>query len=343
MLSIIESTIKKVVDMKDLTTKESYDAMNYIMNGKATPSQIACFLTALRMKKECINEITGFAQSMRKHATIIKPKHKNVVDTCGTGGDLSNTFNISTTAAFVAAGAGITIAKHGNRSVSSHSGSADVLEALGANIDLKPNQVKQCIDKVGIGFFYAPNFHKSMKYATPVRREIGIRTVFNILGPLCNPVKSCAHVIGVYEPELTALVAQALRNLGVKRAYVVHGMDGLDEISISGKTRISEIKKGGKITTYHITPEELGLHSSSISNITGGMPRTNASITLQVLKNEDKGPRRNVVLLNAAAAIMVIGKAEDFNEGLKVAYEAISSGKAYDKLQKFIAFTKKFK
>lgn len=343
MMTLIEGAIKKVVDKKDLTTKESAEIMNYIMEGKATPAQIACFITALRMKRECINEITGFAQAMRKHSLKIKPKQKLLVDTCGTGGDLSNTFNISTTAAFVVAGGGIPIAKHGGRSVSSKSGSADVLEALGANINLDPNEVKQCIDKVGIGFMYAPNFHKSMKYAAPVRKEIGIRTVFNILGPLSNPIQSCVHLIGVYEPELTAIVAQVLRNLGNKRALVVHGMDGLDELSISGKTRISEVKKDGRITTYHITAEELGLHSSSLSNITGGTPETNASIALQILKNEDKGPRRNVVLLNAAAAFLVADKAEDFKEGLKMAFESITSGKAYKKLKDFIAFTKKFK
>jgi anthranilate phosphoribosyltransferase len=343
MFTPIESAIKKAVDKHDLTTKESMVVMDYIMNGKASPAQIACFITALRMKRECINEITGFAMSMRKHSTKIRPKQKFLIDTCGTGGDLSNTFNISTTTAFVTAGAGIAIAKHGGRSVSSQCGSADLLEALGANINLEPGNVKKCIEKVGIGFMFAPNFHKSMKYAAPVRKEIGIRTVFNILGPLSNPVQSCAHLIGVYDPELTAVVAQVLRNLGNKRAFVVHGMDGLDEISISGKTRISEIKKDGRITTYHIVPEELGLHSSSLSNITGGSSQTNASITLQILKNEDKGPRRNVVLLNAAAAIMLANKAEDLKEGLKIALESITSGKAYKKLQDFIAFTKKFK
>ena len=337
---MIKESIKKIVAGKNLTREEAALTMDTIMKGNATPSQIAAFITALRMKGETVDEITGCAEKMRQHAENIYPRQKNLVDTCGTGGDVSGTFNISTVSALVAAGAGIPIAKHGNRSVSSRCGSADVLEALGVKIDLEPKEVEQCINQVGIGFIFAPKFHKAMKYAMPSRKEIGIRTVFNILGPLTNPARASAQVLGVFNPDLTEMMARVLGNLGVQHALVVHGMDGLDEISISDKTRVSHLT-AGKVENYLIKPEDFGIKRAKQGDIHGGSANENAGIALEILKGENKGPKRNIVLLNAGAAIFVGGKAKDLKEGLKLAEKSIDSKAAYKKLEELIAFTQK--
>ncbi|NQT30253.1 MAG: anthranilate phosphoribosyltransferase [Candidatus Saganbacteria bacterium] len=335
-----KESIKKIVEGSDLTRQEAALTMDTIMQGNATPSQIAAFITALRMKGETVDEITGCAEKMREHATNIYPQQKNLVDTCGTGGDASGTFNISTVVALVAAGAGIPIAKHGNRSVSSRCGSADVLEALGVKIDLEPKKVEECINKIGIGFIFAPKFHQAMKYAMPARREIGIRTIFNILGPLTNPANASAQVLGVFHPDLTEVMASVLANLGVKHALVVHGMDGLDEISISDKSKVTHLKDG-EIKNYFIKPEDMGIAKAKKSDILGGSKEENAQIAIEILRNEDRGAKRNIVLANAAAAILVGGKALDLKEGLKLASESIDSGAAYKKLEELIEFTQK--
>lgn len=334
---IIES-IKKVVEGKNLTREEAALTMDTIMKGEATTSQIAAFITALRMKGETIDEITGCAEKMREHAVNIYPHQKNLVDTCGTGGDKSGTINISTISALVVAGAGVPVAKHGNRSVSSKCGSADVLEALGVKVDLEPKKVEECINEIGIGFIFAPKFHLAMKYAMPARKETGIRTIFNILGPLTNPARASAQVLGVFNPDLTEVMAKVLGNLGIQHALVVHGMDGLDEISISGKTKVSHLKDG-KISTEEIKPEDFGVKKAKLSEILGGSKEENAKIAIEILKAEEKGAKRNVVLMNAAAAIYVSGKAQDLKEGFKLAAESISSGAASKKLEDLIRFT----
>lgn len=328
---MIVDAIKQVIENKHLTMDEAEQVMDIIMSGEATPAQIASFITALRMKGETVDEISGFAKVMREKASRITPEVVDIVDTCGTGGDQLHTFNISTTAAFVVAGVGIPVAKHGNRSVSSKSGSADVLEALGIRIDLSPEEVKSCIEEIGIGFMFAPNFHGAMKHAIGPRREIGIRTVFNILGPLTNPASATAQVLGVYDPSLTEVLALVLGNLGVKHALVVHGYDGLDEISNTGESMISELKDG-KVATYMITPADCGVARAAIGDLKGGSAEENAAITLDVLKGT-KGPKRDVVLMNVAAALIAADKAESFIEGMAIAAESVDSGKALAKLE----------
>jgi anthranilate phosphoribosyltransferase len=332
--------IQKIVDKVDLTREEAALAMDAVLRGDAAPVQIAAFITALRMKGETVEEISGCAEKMREHAVNIFPHQKNLVDTCGTGGDVSGTFNISTVSALVAAGAGIPIAKHGNRSVSSRCGSADLLEALGVKIDIEPKQVEASIDQVGIGFIFAPNFHKAMKFAAPVRKEIGIRTIFNILGPLTNPARAQAQVLGVFKPELTEVMARVLSNLGVRQALVVHGMDGLDEISISDRTKVSHLTEG-KVENYLIQPEDFGLRRFPREEVLGGNAAENAEIALRILKNEEKGARRQIVLINAAAAICVGGRAKDFREGMQLAAQSIDSGAGNKKLEELIQFTSK--
>jgi anthranilate phosphoribosyltransferase len=336
---MLKPFIKKVVDCKDLTREEAAEAMDLIMEGKATPSQIASLITALRMKGETIDEITGFAEQMRKHAEQIHPKAPHLVDTCGTGGDVSHTFNISTISAIVAAGAGVVIAKHGNRSVSSKCGSADILEAFGIKLDLTPKKVEECINKVGFGFIFAPTFHKAMKYAMPSRKETGIRTVFNILGPLTNPAGAHAQILGVFNENLTEVMAEVLGNLGTKEAMIVHGMDGLDEISISDRTKVSHLKNG-KIETYFIQPEDFGMKRGKREEIVVHNVEEGKLLALSLLKGDEQGTRRNVVLLNSAAAIMIGGKAKDLSDGIKKAAESIDSGKANKKLEDLIKFTK---
>lgn len=337
-MSFIQTAIEKLVERKDLIADEAAGTMKCIMKGEATPAQIGSFLTALRLKGESVEEITSFARVMREFAARITPRVKGVlVDTCGTGGDKIKTFNISTAAALVTAGAGIPIAKHGNRSVTSKAGSADVLEALDVKIDLSPPEVKRCIEKIGFGFMFAPVFHGAMKYATPVRREICIRTVFNILGPLTNPANAKAQVLGVYDVGLTKVLANVLVGLGIERAMVVHGLDGLDEISNTGGTQISDVKNGG-VRTYKVKPEDFGFKPVKPEDIRGYDREDNAALMIKLLKGEE-GPCRDVVLMNSAAGVIVGGKASDLKEGLEVARESIDSGKAYEKLQKLIKET----
>jgi anthranilate phosphoribosyltransferase len=346
---ILES-LKKVVERKDLSAEEAFMTMDEVMSGKATDAQIAAFLTALRLKGETVAEITGFARAMREKVSPVKVRghvdasisgtdRDALVDTCGTGGDASNTFNISTATAFVVAGAGIPVAKHGNRSVSSLCGSADVVEALGVSLELPPEQVGHCIDEVGIGFLYAPLLHKAMKYVMTARREIRIRTVFNILGPLTNPAGASAQVIGVYQEGLTEVLARVLNELGSRRAFVVHGLDGLDEISVSGESKISEVR-GGRVYTYRVSPEDFGLRRSRLSDLQGGNAADNAQIITSLLNGEE-GPRRDVVLMNASLAIAAGGKANDFHEGVKLAAQSIDSGAAMEKLRRLVEFSRR--
>ncbi len=327
---MIKEAISLLIEKIDLSESEMSDTMREIMEGKATDAQIGAFLTALRLKGETIAEITGAAKVMREKALSIKAPAETV-DTCGTGGDMAHTFNISTTAAIVVAGAGIPVAKHGNRSVSSKCGSADVLQALGVNIELTPEKVEKSLIKVGFGFLFAPLLHGAMKYAMGPRREIGIRTVFNILGPLTNPAGAKYQILGVYSSDLTETMAKVLGNLGCIHAFVVHGEDGLDEITITGKTKVSELK-GGKVENYFIEPEDFGIKTGSIEDLLGGEAKENAEITINILKGE-KGPKRDIVLLNASAAIVASGKVKDLKEGIAIAERSIDSGAALRKLE----------
>jgi anthranilate phosphoribosyltransferase len=348
---VLKDLIHQLLERQNLTEGEMIDAMEAIMGGEATQAQMAAFLTALRLKGETVEEITGAARVMREHATPItvgrKPEPvvsidrdeinvdlETIVDTCGTGGDATNTFNISTTTAFVLAGAGLKVAKHGNRAVSSRCGSADVLEALGVNLDVTPELVQECIQTIGIGFLYAPLLHSAMKHVAPVRREIGIRTVFNILGPLTNPAGASRQVLGVYRRELTATLATVLGRLGSQRAMVVHGADGLDEITITGPTHVAELRYG-KVKGYEIRPEDFGLRAAPAEAIRGGHAKENAAIVRGVLDGEP-GPKRDVVLLNAGAALAVADRAGDVAEGIRQAGEAIDSGRARESLTRLV-------
>ncbi len=327
---MIKDAINLLVQGKDLSEEEMTGSMRDIMEGQATDAQIASFLTALRIKGETVHEITGAAKVMREKAKKIKaPEY--TVDTCGTGGDMSNTFNISTTSAFIVAACGIPVAKHGNRSVSSRSGSADVLEALGVKIDLEPEKVEKCLGATGFGFMFAPLFHPAMKYATGARKEMGIRTIFNILGPLTNPAEAERQVIGVFSDALTEPLAKVLANLGAKHAFIVHGEDGLDEITNTDKTKISELKNKG-IDTYFITPEDLGFDRAKKQDLLGGAAEENAKITVDILKGK-KGPKRGIVIMNAAAALLTGDRAKSFTDAVEKASEAIDSGAALKKLE----------
>ncbi len=338
----IQDAIKRVISGESLSRDEMIAVFTSIMSGGATDAQIASFITALRMKGESPDEITGAAMVMRQMATkVIPASDLHTVDTCGTGGDGSNTFNISTASAFVSAGAGAVVAKHGNRSVSSKCGSADVLEMLGVTIDLNAEQMKNCIDTVGICFLFAPLLHKAMKYAIGPRREIGIRTIFNVLGPLTNPANARSQVLGVFAPELTDVLASVLGNLGVPHAYVVHGMDGLDEMSISAETKVSELNNGA-VRTYMISPEEFGLQRGEKKDLAGGTSEENASIIRDVL-NGKKGINRDVVVLNAAFALAASGVAKDPREGIAFACQSIDSGKALNVLNRLVEYTSQFK
>ncbi len=330
---MIREAIDTLVSGNSLTMEQAGMVMEDIMDGEATPAQIGAFLTALRLKGETVEEIAGMARAMRERAIPVVVSEP-VVDTCGTGGDGSYSFNISTAAAFVVAGAGLKVAKHGNRSMSSSCGSADVMEALGVRIDLGAEQVQKCLEEVGIGFMFAPNFHPAMKYAAAPRREIGIRTVFNILGPLTNPAGAKAQVLGVAEGSLTMKMAQVLKLLGCHHAMVVHGEDGLDEITLGGRTTVCELNKG-VIKSYSIDPEQLGLSRASVESLKGESPQENAGILLRVLGGE-KGPRRDIVLMNAAAALVAGDRAENLEQGIQIAKEAIDSGKALEKLEGLI-------
>jgi anthranilate phosphoribosyltransferase len=348
-LDIVDA-IRKVVDGQHLDRTEAESVMDGIMSGKATNAQIAAFLTALRMKCETVEELIGFAKVIRAKAAPVRPKsdvaasfsgtdREMLVDTCGTGGDATGTFNISTATAFVVAGAGVRVAKHGNRSVSSPCGSADVVEALGIRIDLTPEAVGQCIDEVGIGFLYAPLLHEAMRYVMLARREMKIRTVFNLLGPLCNPARASAQVLGVYSEKLTEMMAQVLCELGAHRAFVVHGVDGLDEITITGETKISEVR-AGEVRTYYLTPEDFGIRRAPIDQIQGGDVRRNAEIIRNVLANR-AGTHLDVVLLNAAAGLVAGGRAQNLREAISLARASVESGEALSRLNRLVELSQK--
>ncbi|MFQ5917133.1 MAG: anthranilate phosphoribosyltransferase [Candidatus Binatia bacterium] len=335
----IREAIANLIKGVDLTESETVEVMNQIMTGGATPSQVASFLTALRMKGETVQEITGAARVMREKADRVKVHSDRVIDIVGTGGDQSGTFNISTTAAFVVAGAGLKVAKHGNRSVSSRSGSADVLAALGVKIDAPKERVEECLEKVGIGFLFAPLLHQAMKYAIGPRREIGIRTIFNLLGPLTNPAMATHLLVGIYDGALTEPIAQILKNLGCRSAMVVHSEDGLDEISLCGPTRVSELRDD-RVTTHTLSPEELGLKRCLSEDLRGGSPEECAAILRKILQGE-KGPKRDVILLNSGAALCVSGVADSVARGMQLAAESIDSGKAQEKLELLIQLSSK--
>jgi anthranilate phosphoribosyltransferase len=334
---------------ENLSRADADAAMEQILAGRSTGIEIAALLTALRAKGESLDEIVGFAAAMRRHATpIFPPGHwltqEALVDTCGTGGDVSGTFNISTAAAFVVAGAGVRVAKHGNRSISSRCGSADVLEQLGARIDLPPERVARSIEEVGIGFLFAPAVHRSTRHAMAARRELKTRTIFNLLGPLTNPAAASAQVVGVYEAGVTQLMARALGELGVRRAFVVHGADGLDEISISGETHVSELRNGA-VQNYDVTPEDFDLSRAPLGSILGGDAKQNSEIIHKILGrsllNRDHTPQRDIVLANAAAALVAAGHAADFRDGARLAAHSIDTGAARERLDAFVAFTQR--
>ena len=333
----IREAIDKLVNRINLSEAETIDVMNQIMTGEATPLQVAAFLTALRMKGESVEEITGAARVMREKAHRVNVGSKTVLDTCGTGGDQKGTFNISTTAAFILAGAGVNVAKHGNRSVSSQSGSADVLGALGVKVDAPKERVEQCIAKIGIGFLFAPLLHEAMKYAVQPRRDIGIRTIFNILGPLTNPAMASHQLIGIYSGELVGMIAHVLKNLGSVRAMIVHGLEGLDEISLCGPTKVAELRDG-QVKEYTIEPEQFGLQRCRLEDLHGGSAEQSAVIVMGVLEGKP-GPARNVVLLNGGAALYVSGSAATMQDGIRLAAESIDSGKARQKLEQLVEMT----
>jgi len=336
---MIKDALAKLADRTDLSEKEAEEVMSEIMEGAATPAQIAAYLMGLRQKGETVDEIAGSARAMRARATKIRIGSAIVVDTCGTGGDGAHTFNISTTAAFVAAGAGLTVAKHGNRSISSKSGSADVLSALGVKIDLSPDRVADCVNEVGIGFLFAPLFHGAMKYCAAPRQEMGIRTLLNVLGPLTNPAGATHQVMGVYDATLTELLAKVLLQLGSQHCLVLHGMDGLDELTLCERTKVSE-GKGGVVSNYFVAPEECDLPRVPKRDIMGGSPEENARITREILQGK-KGGQRDIVVLNAAAAIVVGEKARTLKDGVRVAQQSLDSGAAAEKLDRLVAFTQK--
>ena len=335
---MIKESTKKLVDRTNLTYTESREVMHEIMSGKSTNAQIAAFLTALRMKGETVEEIAAFAEIMRECSTRIQPHVKGrLIDTCGTGGDKIKTFNVSTAAAFVIAGAGVAIAKHGNRSVTSRSGSADVLEKLGFNLGMTAEAVQYSIEQAGIGFMFAPAFHPAMKYAIVPRREIGIRTIFNVLGPLTNPACANGQVLGVYDRKLTAPIANALKGLGCEEAMVVHGLDGLDEISTLGKTAIAWLRDD-TVTTMELGPKDFGVKNTTIAEIKGTTPDKSAEILFKILNGNCTvgDAKRDMVLVNATAGVIVGGKTDSFNSGMELSRESINSGAAYKKLKALI-------
>ena len=347
---IITEAVRALVDRKNLSRIEAAAAMEAIMSGAATNAQIAAFLTALRMKGETVEELIGFAQVMRQKAVRIRVHDDEVagltgtdremlIDTCGTGGDATGTFNVSTATAFVVAGSGLKVAKHGNRSVSSMCGSADVVETLGINLDLSPQKVARCIDVVGIGFLYAPLLHTAMKHVMAARREMGIRTVFNMLGPLTNPAAANAQIIGVYSASLTEPLARVLAELGTVRAFVVHGADNLDEISNTGESRVSEVREG-MVRSYTVRPDDFGLPRARIGELMGGDREENARIIRAILDGE-AGPKRDIVLMNAAAALVAGGKARELKEGVGLAAHSIDSGAARRTLEALVDLSRR--
>ena len=336
---MIQDALARLLDGRDLTRDESRTVMNTIMSGEATPAQIGGLLVALRLKGETADEIAGCAEAMREHALPVRPQRNDLVDTAGTGGDGARTINISTAAALVAAAAGAGVAKHGNRAVSSACGSADVLEALGFDLDLTAERVAQSIDELGFGFLFAPTHHPAMRHAAPVRSELAARTVFNVLGPLTNPAGARAQVVGVYAPELVRTIAEVLAQLGATRAFVVHGAGGIDELSPSGPNFVCEVVNGD-IRARNIDPLEFGLPRCDPAELRGGSPEENAAAIRGVFAGEDGG-RRSAILLNAAGAIAAGGHADDLREGLELAREAVDSGAAAARLDSLIAFTRR--
>ena len=318
--------LEKLQRRQDLTTDEAAAAMDEIMEGRAQPSQIAALLMALSMKGERPAEVVGFARTMRARSTKLSRSYAPVFDTCGTGGDRAHTFNVSTVAALVLAACGVRVAKHGNRSVSSRCGSADLFEALGVNVSADPAAVERCLDEAGIAFFFAPTFHPSMRHAAPTRKELGVRTAFNLLGPLTNPAGASRQLVGVPRPELTELVARALALLGAERAWVVHGADGLDEISTTGYTKVSECRDGD-VNTFYLHPSDVGVSKASPESLTGGDAARNAEIARRVLDGE-RGAARDIVLLNAAASLLIAGQVARIQDGLTMAADALDSGRA---------------
>jgi len=338
----LRAAIAKVINGQDLSFDEAAAAMDAIMSGAATPAQIGSYLTALRMKRETVDEIAGSAWSMRRHVVPVDvplAAGEFLLDTCGTGGDGKHTFNISTTAAFVIAGAGLRVAKHGNRAASSRSGSADVLLALGGNLDLEAAQVAECIEEVGIGFLYAVKHHPAMRHAIGPRRELGQRTIFNLLGPLTNPATATHQLMGVYDPALTATLAEVLRALGSRAACVVHGADGLDELTTTGPNRVSALRDG-QVTTFEFDPASIGLPRARLDDLLGGTPEENAAILRDILSGDDRGPRRDIVLLNAAAALSL--ESGDWVAGLAAARQALDSGAALATLENWMGMTNSF-
>jgi anthranilate phosphoribosyltransferase len=340
---MIREAISRVIEKQDLDEKQMVEVMNEIMGGEATPAQIASFITALRMKGETIDEISGAARVMREKATSIATgvavdKGEILMDTCGTGGDSSGTFNVSTATAFVVAAAGVPVAKHGNRSISSHCGSADVLEALGVNLELTPEQVGNCVREVGIGFLFAPMLHGAMKYAIGPRREIGIRTIFNVLGPLTNPAGANAQLLGVYSPELCEKIARVLGKLGSLRALVVCGAGNVDEFTVTGTTEVAELSDH-EVKIYTVAPEDVGLSQATLADLKGGSTPEEAAVIMRHVLSGADGPKRNMLLLNSGASLYIAGKAADLKAGVQKAAAVIDSGDAQAKLDALVSFS----
>ncbi len=336
---MIKAAIAKLADKTSLSEKEAEEVMLEIMEGTATPAQIAAYLMGLRIKGETVEEIAGSVKAMRAKATSIRVADPLVVDTCGTGGDAAHTFNISTTVAFVVAGGGLTVAKHGGRAVSSRSGSADVLAALGVRIELSPERVADSVNEVGIGFLFAPLFHGAMKHCAAARQDMGIRTLLNVMGPMSNPARAGYQVLGVYDQNLTELMAKVLLGLGTQHCFIVHGMDGLDEITLTDRTKVSE-GKGGVVSTYFVEPKDFGLERVRSKDLAGGSAEENAHILREILQGQP-GPKRDIVCMNAAPAFVAGRKAKTLLEGYELAGKVIKSGAAYEKLERLVAFTNK--
>jgi anthranilate phosphoribosyltransferase len=334
---VIQAALERLLDRRDLTREEARTVMEEVMRGEATPAQIGGFLVALRLKGETADEIAGCAEAMRAHVLSVRPGRDDLVDTAGTGGDGARTFNISTAAALVAAAAGAGVAKHGNRAVSSSSGSADVLEALGFNLELDAGRIERSIDELGFGFLFAPAHHPAMRHAAPVRKELATRTVFNVLGPLTNPAGARAQVVGVYSPELVATVAEVLARLGARRAFVVHGAGGIDELSPAGPNLVCEVKEG-RVHRREIDPQDFGVPRCEPSDLVGGLPTDNAATIREIFAGA-KGPKREAVLLNAGGAIAAGGHAADLSDGYALAAEAVDSGAAGERLEALIVFS----
>jgi anthranilate phosphoribosyltransferase len=334
---MFKENLSKIVQKEDLNEEQMSQMITDIFSGNITDAQIGAMMAALATKGETFEELAGAARAMRRKALRIQTSTGTVVDTCGTGGDGAHTFNISTTTSFVVAACGVTVAKHGNRSVSSQCGSADLLEALGVKLDTAPEIVEEAVQDIGIGFLFAPLYHGAMRFAAKARKEVGLRSIFNMLGPLTNPAGANCQLLGVYAPELTEMFAHALQLLGTKRAFVVHGHDGLDEISVCAPTRVSELKDG-LIRTYDISPEQFFSEQAEPADLLGGNPEENAQITRNIL-NGEKGPKRNVVLINAAAALVAAGQAEDLKQGIRMAETAIDDGTAANKMEALIKYS----